>query len=636
MTIYGVTKSALYRIGGKMKRPAMCSQWNAVYVDGNWRLVDLLWASTCVKRKKTSLEQWAMVADDDINHLQNRQKEKEDEKQVFSFDTKHTVNNFYFLTDPDQLRFTHLPDDPTWQLCHHQISQKEFEGFAYVRERYWQLNMEIEPTVKKHTHPTVKGEIAFRAVIPEEGSVDVFFHYLLYKYSKKEGKGSVGDVDFHRYVFYQKRHDLVMYNLRFPIDGIFKFDIFGEDTNVNETYDLCVSFLIECREPKPNCEPYPYAPEIGWGAGDALEKHGIKSDLKGAVIHTDNGLVNMVFEVENPKAVMDMLQSNKLHELNFQNNVLMHMEGNKLHVSVRLPEEGEYGIGLFANDAQTEGSLENVCNFLLMSSKDNNNLKPWPKLYEALVGSGFMAECFNVDAINHKEGIVETQDGKLNIDFTADPDVELFFELNHNGIDQTALSKCVAHTTKEGNHRFDIELPEAGEYSINVFARTKGDKEQVYHAHTYVVNSHQKDKKAMPVLKEHEEITEMTVASDLTMIKLPANTKGHYTTNLRRRNAHDIMNQDQVIIEREGKDDVFYVTLPEKDDYVLEVFEENENGTVVGVKKYHITRFGTDEQDDEEKKKESGKQHEAHGKSQTDHTPGIEMSVISLSSNWFY
>ena len=49
----GMNKSAAYEIGKKADRQAMGAQWNAVYVEGNWRFIDAFWACACVVGKKS-------------------------------------------------------------------------------------------------------------------------------------------------------------------------------------------------------------------------------------------------------------------------------------------------------------------------------------------------------------------------------------------------------------------------------------------------------------------------------------------------------------------------------------------------------------------------------------------------------
>jgi len=58
----GVNKSAAYQLGKPIDRRAMLAQWNAVYVDEQWRLLDVFWASTCLVGRHSA--DWALLDSD--------------------------------------------------------------------------------------------------------------------------------------------------------------------------------------------------------------------------------------------------------------------------------------------------------------------------------------------------------------------------------------------------------------------------------------------------------------------------------------------------------------------------------------------------------------------------------------------
>lgn len=46
--VLGYNKSAAYQLGKPIDYKKMLAQWNAVYVSGEWRLVDCFWSCACV------------------------------------------------------------------------------------------------------------------------------------------------------------------------------------------------------------------------------------------------------------------------------------------------------------------------------------------------------------------------------------------------------------------------------------------------------------------------------------------------------------------------------------------------------------------------------------------------------------
>jgi transglutaminase/protease-like cytokinesis protein 3 len=67
--VSGVNKSAAYEVGGKLDVEQHGAHWNAICVDGDWRLFDVFWASTCVVGRKSA--EWALfdAQDDDGAHV---------------------------------------------------------------------------------------------------------------------------------------------------------------------------------------------------------------------------------------------------------------------------------------------------------------------------------------------------------------------------------------------------------------------------------------------------------------------------------------------------------------------------------------------------------------------------------------
>jgi hypothetical protein len=79
------------------KGPVVKHAWNAVELDGRWHLVDVTWASG--------------YPDLDKGEFAKR------------------LNEFYFLTPPDEFIFTHFPDNPKWQLLKDEVTRDDFDRF---------------------------------------------------------------------------------------------------------------------------------------------------------------------------------------------------------------------------------------------------------------------------------------------------------------------------------------------------------------------------------------------------------------------------------------------------------------------------------------------------------------------------
>jgi len=184
-------------------------------------------------------------------------------------ETLHTVNEFFFIPDPDHLVATHLPDDPAWQLLKRPVTFQEYESSVYIRDRFFQLGLTInEERLKFGVISTKRGLTTISLSMSPEHSSKYDFRYLLFK-SKQTSERSV---PYERFIMYEKKADSISYTTRFPVAGRFKLDVFGVELGVHESYDLVCSYLLDCDDPDTSLKPLPDCPTIGWGPNDVTQQ----------------------------------------------------------------------------------------------------------------------------------------------------------------------------------------------------------------------------------------------------------------------------------------------------------------------------------------------------------------------------
>ena len=91
--IVGYAKGADYVPGMKFHGRQGEHSWNAVLIEGVWRLIDCHWAARRLIGKEHKPE-----------------------------NVRYELDMFYFLANPSQLIYTHFPHDTDWQLLHHSIN----------------------------------------------------------------------------------------------------------------------------------------------------------------------------------------------------------------------------------------------------------------------------------------------------------------------------------------------------------------------------------------------------------------------------------------------------------------------------------------------------------------------------------
>jgi hypothetical protein len=107
VTITGYSKGITYRPGSSLTDTDHA--WNAVKIDGQWRLFDVTWAAGYGKGVNGRLV------------------------TVMQFD------DYWFDVRPDEFIFSHLPTDEQWQLNYTRISKAQFERLPYVSSLFFKM-----------------------------------------------------------------------------------------------------------------------------------------------------------------------------------------------------------------------------------------------------------------------------------------------------------------------------------------------------------------------------------------------------------------------------------------------------------------------------------------------------------------
>ena len=107
-TIPGVSKGLNYVIGQKQTKSNHV--WNAVCIDGDWKLIDCAWGSGYIDNQGKFVRQ---------------------------------KSDHYFLTPPEQFIYNHFPEDPKWQLLATPVTRNEYENMVLVRPEFFSYQLSL-------------------------------------------------------------------------------------------------------------------------------------------------------------------------------------------------------------------------------------------------------------------------------------------------------------------------------------------------------------------------------------------------------------------------------------------------------------------------------------------------------------
>lgn len=134
-TICGWAKGVDYRPGVALTNQPINHSWNGIYIDGNWQLIDCHWAT---------------------RFLQSEQNIPEN--LVYEYD------DFYFVAEPEQLSYTHYPEDSAWLLLETPLTKEKFEQYPLVKSYFFTTGMYLLPDCSRGVISTRHGQLLFGSI----------------------------------------------------------------------------------------------------------------------------------------------------------------------------------------------------------------------------------------------------------------------------------------------------------------------------------------------------------------------------------------------------------------------------------------------------------------------------------------
>ncbi|KAK3599342.1 hypothetical protein CHS0354_009835 [Potamilus streckersoni] len=360
--IRGIAKSAAYEVGmSEEKCQTLKNSWTAVYVEKGWRLVFPLWA--CKALVGHSLGTYTKVEEKGqaVRH----------KEQAASGETIRHLNEYFFLTDPEEFIFMAYPDDKKWQLIGNPWSLSKFIDVPECEQNYFQQKLQITSRFSGKLH-TVDGECEVTIQDQEDNlslSYELYFNHL------ESGKDISPTLQPNNYVLMMWQDKNWIFRIRFPESGVYKLTVIGGYTP-SDCIKFC-SFKILCEEAKEDCHPFPTNPDIGYGPNKETEKAGIqaKSHTTGIVYIVAYQEVNFAFHLIKNVEVTTTLVHCSMSEEQLKTCVKQKIENRKMQVGVRVPENGEYALQMFTRDKNSNKDFANVCNYLLTSETKRKKKK---------------------------------------------------------------------------------------------------------------------------------------------------------------------------------------------------------------------------------------------------------------------
>ncbi|XP_052102140.1 hillarin-like isoform X1 [Mytilus californianus] len=455
--IKGHSKSVGYEPGMKIEPESFQNTWNAVLIDGDWRLVQCNWGARHLvlnkdkkksdsPREKEKEKREAEKKEQERKEAEKREQErKEAEKQKkegadendgengdatengkgdeskVNDTIRYQYDEHYFLTDPDEFIQEFWPNDPDWQLLEKPITKEEFEQLPFVRSVFFHFGMHFDRGLKAVIETSDRGGCDVRLKVNEKLENDIVFFYQL-RFADKERRHEAGyrGAYLERFVYMTMIDNTVMFSVHVPTPGEYFFEVFAnrldeaEDTKGTASDGVVSSFRLKCAcKFKIVCKtlvgkmhPLPECAAGEWGPKKGKRHFGIKAI---SVKHQD-----------------------KDHET-------------------------------ISDDSSETTSLKSDTEVIDTQLKDTPD--------------------------NPKGGIVNVNE-TVDLVFKLTKPLQFVIKLRMNSVDSKALDPFVHHTVENRTTlRITVSPPQTGQYGIDVYARPLDSHDKkLSHAFKYLLN----------------------------------------------------------------------------------------------------------------------------------------------------
>eukprot|EP00058_Branchiostoma_floridae_P023043 XP_002608533.1 hypothetical protein BRAFLDRAFT_92385 [Branchiostoma floridae] len=344
-TVHGYMKGVRYNPDHHFDGPGDRHRgtWNAVLVDGEWRLIDCHWGSRHVTEGRYLIEIYGGEDTGDQEHTETS-----------------NVCLYMIVCESAKQSCTPLPECPiAWG-----------PGRDVVKAGMTPLTHK-EAVIKADTGQV---EIKFR----RPSNLD--FRQNLYKVKCEE-------TELAGFAVNVLKSDEVTFLVRAPEKGTNGLIIYGKNGDESKFSQLCY-YVIECEKDPDGVVPFPQAANHQFGPLEPQfsELGLVQTENANYHLKTENGEVNVNVRLTNEKllAFKHILSSRAQDgKESLDQYVLRQTVDNTTSMLFRPPHAGEYSLALYAG---TGTELKNVVNFFITCDKPKDNVQPFPVIGDASWG----------------------------------------------------------------------------------------------------------------------------------------------------------------------------------------------------------------------------------------------------------
>lgn len=264
-----------------------------------------------------------------------------------------------------------------------------------------------------------------------------------------------------------------------PASGTYDVKVFARPEAAITPLMWVCSFTVECPTPRA-MEEIPENPFLSWGLQPVAGSLGIASSSQGSeAAEAEEGSLELVLKTSRPLMALCELVHPQLEAGVAKRCLATQIQPEAVSCHVLCPLHGFYRLSVFVRDYEKpEAKFQNAANFLLHCKGKlvgPDGLFP-PNLGSAC-GPGSRTLEAGLSKFSHTTAVVSTQQGKCNITFHNQRELELHTVLSREESEAAAaaavpLSRHIFCTYTDSKVTVSASLPHAGVYRLGLYART--------------------------------------------------------------------------------------------------------------------------------------------------------------------
>ncbi|VDD81628.1 unnamed protein product [Mesocestoides corti] len=476
--LLGYAKGADYSPGMRFSGASTGQHsWNAVLVDGTWRLVDCHWAARRLIVKRASVE-----------------------------NVRYILDTFYFLANPSQLIYTHFPHDKDWQLLHHPITLEEFETLPLVKSAFFKYNLSLlshRTAVILFSDPEVRVVVGF----PKDAENSFLFTIGL-SFDDNDSAEHYKNVSLMRYTRQEviAQESCVAFYIRPPRPGAYKLLIYAKqrDSGSNQDvetasvgsnassgeknlYGAVCEYRLMARVPANAClPPFPPCQTGNYGATEMAKRFNVVPHTQEATLRAQGGIAEVRFGLapgtrQPMPRIMSRLHCSLMSDDALENCILQRVvkDGTETVITVFLPDAGEFGLEVYANDPERDGSSFFAIWQFLITSEVPSAARGLPNLPASYLGPAARFYELGLQTVSHPDPLIKADAGELRIQLAYQPQrplkmmAQLIYASNNASDDH---SQMVLQQMRVGQVYFMVRIPRLGFFKLQIYALPEGDR----------------------------------------------------------------------------------------------------------------------------------------------------------------